>query len=176
MTRPYTSTLPQASTRRNWCRRALDGLVLGLAGSAAWSQTPGQTLLPPSRSLPDELKLALSRRQVLVVMVSLDGCPFCRTARQSHLVPMWREGQTMVQVDLRSSVMTRDFEGRSVSHDELTRRWKVGIAPTLMFFGPGGQEVADRMEGAYLPDFYGPYLEERLQQGRKRLGQAASTP
>jgi len=88
-----------------------------------------------------------------VVMVSLDGCPFCRTARQSHLVPMWREGQTMVQVDLRSSVMTRDFEGRSVSHDELTRRWKVGIAPTLMFFGPGGQEVADRWRVPICPIF-----------------------
>jgi hypothetical protein len=25
------------------------------------------------------------------------------------------------------------------------------------------------MEGAYLPDFYGPYLEERMAQGRKAL-------
>jgi hypothetical protein len=25
------------------------------------------------------------------------------------------------------------------------------------------------MEGAYLPDFYGTYLEERLAQGRKAL-------
>jgi hypothetical protein len=33
----------------------------------------------------------------------------------------------------------------------------------------GGKEVAERMEGAYLPDFYGTYLEERLAQGRKAL-------
>jgi hypothetical protein len=39
----------------------------------------------------------------------------------------------------------------------------------LLFFGPGGKEVAERMEGAYLPDFYGPYLEERLATGRKSL-------
>jgi hypothetical protein len=25
------------------------------------------------------------------------------------------------------------------------------------------------MEGAYLPDFYGAYLDERLAKGRKRL-------
>jgi len=25
------------------------------------------------------------------------------------------------------------------------------------------------MEGAYLPDFYGPYLEERMAQGRKSV-------
>jgi len=29
--------------------------------------------------------------------------------------------------------------------------------------------VADRMEGAYQPDFYGPYLEDRMVQGRKAL-------
>jgi hypothetical protein len=29
--------------------------------------------------------------------------------------------------------------------------------------------VAERMEGAYLPDFYGPYLYERLATGRKAL-------
>jgi hypothetical protein len=29
--------------------------------------------------------------------------------------------------------------------------------------------VAERMEGAYLPDFYGPYLEERIVQGRKAI-------
>jgi len=51
----------------------------------------------------------------------------------------------------------------------LARAWKVSIAPTLLFFGPNGKEVAERMEGGYLPDFYGPYLEERMAQGRKAL-------
>jgi uncharacterized protein YwgA len=29
--------------------------------------------------------------------------------------------------------------------------------------------VAERMEGAYHPDFYGPYLEDRMSQGNKAL-------
>jgi len=29
--------------------------------------------------------------------------------------------------------------------------------------------VAERMEGTHLPDFYGPYLQERLAQARKGL-------
>ena len=32
-----------------------------------------------------------------------------------------------------------------------------------------GKEVAERMEGGYLPDFYGPYLEERMAKGRQAL-------
>jgi hypothetical protein len=43
------------------------------------------------------------------------------------------------------------------------------MAPTLLFFGPGGREVAERMEGAYLPDFYRAYLEQRLDQARAKL-------
>ena len=62
-----------------------------------------------------------------------------------------------------------DFQGRSITHDQLIKQWRISIAPTLLFFGPGGKEVAERMEGGYLPDFYGPYLDERLIKGRQAL-------
>lgn len=122
--------------------------------------------LPAARSLPDELAAALRRGQPLVVMVSLEGCPFCRVARQSHLAPMHREGGAIVQVDMRTTQPVRDFDGKMVTHDALVQRWRVSVAPTLLFIGPGGKEVAERMEGAYQPDFYGPYLEDRLDKAR----------
>ena len=79
---------------------------------------------------------------------------------------MHREGGAIVQVDMRSAQSVRDFEGHTVTHDALVQRWRVTIAPTLLFFGPGGREVAERMEGAYQPDFYGPYLDDRLDKAR----------
>ena len=102
-------------------------------------------------------------------MVSLEGCPYCRIARRSHLVPMQKAGAVIVQVDMRSAQSVLDFNGRSTTHEQLVRQWRVSIAPTLLFFGPGGKEVAERMEGGYLPDFYGPYLEDRLAKGRLAL-------
>jgi thioredoxin-related protein len=154
-------------------RRALCCLLLLAPALPALAQTPA-AVLPPARALADELALALQQGKPLVVMVSLEGCPFCRVARQSHLAPMHREGGPIVQVDMRSAQPVRDFEGKLTSHDELVRRWRVPIAPTLLFFGPGGREVAERMEGAYQPDFYGPYLEERLDKAqaqiRRRVG------
>jgi thioredoxin-related protein len=125
--------------------------------------------LPAAQSLPDELARALKNKQPLIVMVSLDGCVFCRQARQSHLSPMQKAGTPIVQVDMRNNQPVLDFAGKLTTHDELTRQWKVSITPTLLFFGPGGKEVAERMEGAYLPDFYGPYLEERMARGRRAL-------
>jgi thioredoxin-related protein len=82
---------------------------------------------------------------------------------------MHRAGTAIVQVDMRSNQPVLDFSGKLTTHDQLARQWKVSITPTLLFFGPGGKEVAERMEGAYLPDFYGPYLDERMAQGSKSL-------
>lgn len=142
------------------------GLSMGMGPAQA--QRPGVSL-PAAQSLPDELARAIHNKQPLVVMVSLDGCVFCRQARQSHLSPLQKAGTVIVQVDMRSAQPVLDFAGKLTTHDRLTRAWKVSITPTLLFFGPGGKEVADRMEGAYLPDFYGPYLEERIAQGRQAL-------
>jgi hypothetical protein len=151
--------------RRDWFLR----VGVSLIATPVWAQAGRAATLPAAQSLPDELARALTHKQALIVMVSLDGCVFCHQARQSHLSPMHRAGTVIVQVDMRSNRPVLDFAGKLTTHDELTRRWKVSITPTLLFFGPGGQEVAERMEGAYQPDFYGPYLEDRMAQGRKAL-------
>ena len=125
--------------------------------------------LPAAQSLRDELARALAQNSPLVVMASLEGCPHCRLARQSHLVPMWRDGLPIVQIDFRSDRPVLDFQGQRRTHDELIRVWRLTIAPTLLFFGSGGREVAERMEGGYLPDFYRAYLEQRLEVSRAKL-------
>lgn len=153
-------------SRRRCMQWTLAGACVPWQGHA---QTLPAAVLPPARALPDELAAALRQGQPLVVMVSLEGCIFCRIARQSHLAPMHREGLPIVQVDMRSPQQVRDFEGRLTTHDELARRWRVSITPTLLFFGAQGREVAERMEGAYQPDFYGPYLEDRLARSRAVL-------
>ena len=126
--------------------------------------------LPLSVSLQDELALALKKHQPLVVMVSLDGCPFCKVARENYLGPLHeQQGLPVVQVDMRSTRVLKSFNGASLSHDDMRRAWGVKIAPTLLFFGKGGQEIAERMVGGYIPDFYGAYLDQRLLQARAAL-------
>ena len=154
----------------NWRRRDwLAAAGLAALPLTALTQPAVGASLPAAQSLPDELARAIKNRQPLIVMASLEGCVFCRQARQSHLSPMQKAGTVIVQVDLRSKQQVLDFAGQLTTHDQLTRQWKISITPTLLFFGPGGKEVAERMEGAFLPDFYGPYLEERLATGRKSL-------
>jgi hypothetical protein len=150
-------------------RRQFMGLVTLVLAQGVGAQSVTPAVLPTPQSLQAELAKALQQKQPLIVMVSLEGCPFCRIARSSHLVPMQKKGAPIVQLDMRSTQALLDFQGRSTTHDQLIKQWRIAIAPTLLFFGPGGKEVAERMEGAYLPDFYGPYLEERLVNGRQAI-------
>jgi len=149
--------------RRQWLLAAGASLVMPHLFAA------GLPTLPPSISLVDELRAALRKGNPLVVMVSLEGCVFCNAVRGSHLVPLREQGTDVVQVDMRTTQMTRDFKGAVATHEQMVLAWGVRVAPTVLFFGPGGIEVAERLKGGYIPDFYGAYLDDRLATARTRV-------
>jgi thioredoxin-related protein len=145
-------------------------LLLAAAAVPLVLQPARAAVLPVAYNLKDELASALAKRQPLVVMVSLEGCPFCRVARDHYLVPLHeQDGVPVAQIDMRTRTRVQDFRGAAVTHDDLARLWKIRIAPTVLFFGRGGVEVAERLVGGYIPDFYGAYLEQRLEQARATL-------
>ncbi len=143
--------------------------LLLAAGLSALLRPASAAELPAARALRDELAAALERGQPLVVMVSLDGCPYCKVVRDHYLAPMQQQGLPVVQLDMRSRAPVRDFQGAVLTHDDLVRQWQIRIAPTVLFLGRGGAEVAERLVGGYLPDFYGAYLEQRLALARTKL-------
>jgi len=139
--------------------------VLAAAGGAQAKAAA----LPLSVSLQDELARALAQRQPLVVLVSLHGCPWCEEVRANYLGPMHAaEGLPAVQVDMRSAHATRTAQGLATTHDALVRAWDVRVAPTVLFLGRQGVELADRLVGGSR-DFYHGYLEQRLEQARKAV-------
>ena len=146
-------------------------LLLG----GAWLRAAGaghgaEANLPLAANLPQHLAGALAHGLPLTVMVSLPGCLFCRAVRDQHLTPLLRsQGAAVVQVDMGSPLALLDWNGQSLSHAEQVRRWGAKVAPTLLFFGRQGTEVAERLVGSLLPDFYGAYLAQRLETARQSL-------
>jgi hypothetical protein len=155
--------------RRLFLATASIGLIAA-SGSSAWA---AGAVLPAPHSLADELGKALEKGNPLVVMVSLEGCPFCKVARDSYLEPLRRQdGMPVFQIDMRSGHTVRDFSGATLTHDQLVQAWRVTIAPTVLFFGPRGKEIVTRMEGGYIVDFYGAYLDQRIEQARAAIKSA----
>jgi thioredoxin-related protein len=119
-------------------------------------------------------------------MISRPACPFCEALRREHLLPMLRaqnalkasKSLTLVEFDF--TVTTR-FESvlnpgpsritAPESPKKLAQQLGIKLAPTLLFLGweKSGEfkELAERIVGYGSRDFYGAYLEERIQSSFK---------
>jgi len=148
-------------------RQVMQGLTLCVAGVTTLDAMATPVVLPTTGSLQASLAQALQAKQPLVVMVSLHGCPFCKVVRENYLHPLIASGLQVVQVDMRDNRVLVDFDGTSLTQDAWVRKQSVKLAPTVLFFGVQGREVATRLKGAYLPDFYGSYLDEQLAVARR---------
>jgi thioredoxin-related protein len=150
-------------------RRAL--LLAGIATALAVSHARAALAsFPVPASLQDELAAALQVREPLVLMVSLDGCPFCKIARENYLAPLVAEqGLRVVQINMLHKEPVKDVRGTSKTHEQLIAELKVYMAPTLLFYGRHGAEVAERLVGIGSNDFYGAYLDQRVQAARNAV-------
>lgn len=161
--KPEDCTGTLGLTRRVWLSSAL---ILGVLPSV--SAATGT--LPRAKSLREELALALKDGHPLVVLVSLDGCPFCKVVRENYLGPLHQQqGLPVVQVDMQGGAAVQDFKGAALTHDALVHAWNVTLAPTVLFFGRGAAEVAPRLKGIGSADYYGAFLEQRLEQARAAI-------
>ena len=156
-------------------RRKLMTATAGVLGCAAlalpWPAQSRDSALPVPVSLPEAARAAALKGQPLVLLVSLPGCPYCELVRRSYLLPGRRDsGLQAWQLNSTDNVaLLVGFDGKTTSAAEQITAWKATFTPTVLFLGPEGQELAERLVGASSPDFYGFYLEERLVQARKAL-------
>jgi thioredoxin-related protein len=129
-----------------------------------------ETALPRPASLPAEAQAAAARGEPLIVLVSLPGCPYCERIRRTHLAPLaLAAGGGVVQIDLGSDRTLVDFDGATRNHDAVARARDARFTPTVLFLGPRGDELAERLVGAGVPDFYGAYLDQRIVTARNAL-------
>jgi len=152
--------------RRALLQKLAVGLPIWGVAARAWAVP---ITLPVTDSLPNALATALLAKQPLVVMASLPGCPFCKIVRENYLHPLRDSGLQIVQIDMRDNRTMVDFDGTSSTQDAWIRKYGVKLAPTVMFFGNQGREVAARLKGAYIADFYAAYLDEQLLVARQAV-------
>lgn len=162
------------TSRRRWLQSTALGALPALALPTLAAPQPAapdasERLLPSSSDLPRDLAAALARKEPLVVMATLHGCPYCKIARENYLLPLRRAGAFVTQIHFLSNDLLRDWAGNPTTHGALVRQLAIEVAPTVLFYGAGHKEVAERLAGGYLPDFYGAYLDQRLEQARARV-------
>ena len=164
---------------------ACTGLAIAGGKPAAVGQTAQHSSHAPLPR-PDSLQAlhaqSAAERRPVVALFSTAGCGWCEALRSEQLQHLARDarrrGVLVVEFDLADR---RAFSGAGTgiagkglpapawptagSPAELARLLGVRVAPTLVFLGPSG-EAAAPLVGYTSPDFYGAYLDERIEQAR----------
>ncbi len=148
--------------------KARAGFV-ALALLAAAVAAHADTVLPSAHDLRASAARAAARGEPLVLLFSLPDCPYCETVRASTYRWLLRDGHAVEQVEMRDDAALRDFAGAPTRGAELARRLHVKLAPTVLFVGPGGRELAPRLVGAGVPDYYGGEVDDALRQAQRAL-------
>ena len=151
-------------------RQFSKAFAAALAWSAAWVHAK-DTFLPVPTSLPQAALAAKAKGEPLVVLISLPGCVYCELVRRSYLLPARRDSDLQAwQLDITNrSTPLAGFDGKPTTAAAQAKAWKATFTPTVLFIGSQGQELAERLVGIAVPDFYGAYLEQRLTTARKAL-------
>jgi thioredoxin-related protein len=152
-------------------RRAFSkALATGCALPAAWVHAK-DTALPVPTSLPQAALAAKATGQPLVLLISLPSCVYCELVRRSYLMPLLPEhGVQAFQLDVTNkSTPLIGFDSKPTTAASQAKAWKATFTPTVLFIGSQGEELAERLVGIAVPDFFGAFLEQRLAAARKVL-------
>jgi len=151
-------------------RRRLTAALAGglLLPTLAWAK---DTALPVPVSLPGAAQTAAAKKEPMVLLISLPGCPYCELVRRNYLLPARRDdGLHAWQLNItdRTTPLV-GFDGKATTAAAQVAAWKAGFTPTVLFLAPSGQDLAERLVGLASLDFYGAYLSDRLTTARAAL-------
>ena len=152
-------------------RRQFSRTVAAVVAVTAGLAHAKDTALPVPASLPQVAQSAKTQGQPLVLLISLPGCVYCELVRRSYLMPLLPEaGLQAWQLDITNrSASLMGFDGKPTTAAAQAQAWETRVTPTVLFLGSQGQELAERLVGIAVPDFYGAYLEQRLVVARRAL-------
>ncbi|MEM7292620.1 MAG: thioredoxin fold domain-containing protein [Pseudomonadota bacterium] len=119
---------------------------------------------------------ALSQRENRVVLLefSAEYCEYCELLESEFLIPMTKNAEYDKKVIIRSAMLYEGrriigFDGTPTSVDVLAERYDVSLTPTLVFVDSQGNQLSEPLVGIWSIDFYGGYLDARIDQARARL-------
>ncbi len=127
-----------------------------------------QVRLVEAKDLSADARLARSGEMPILLLVSQDHCPFCTQIKRDILRPMIisgeYEGRLLMReifIDFGSRIV--DFTGDERDSSQFTGSYGVYLTPTLLFLGPDGKELTERIVGIQTPEMFFYYVDKAIQ-------------
>ena len=123
-----------------------------------------------TRNLAHEAAEAENGNKILVVYVTMEGCPYCRQLEADLLTAAWQRGELkdahLVEVMWDTGDLV-NFDGESESVSDFMTRYGIKVTPTMLFLGSHGEELSDQLIGYKSQDFYWQYLRASIDVARE---------
>ena len=125
--------------------------------------------IPPVNNLSEIGRVSRQQDIPLIVFVSRDACPYCRTLRDNILGPMltankFEHRAILVELSLDRGEMLTGFENKQMTAAAFGERYQAEITPTLLFLDSNGREISKRIVGISNLEFYGHYLQKSIDE------------
>jgi len=116
---------------------------------------------------------------ILVLEFSSEYCGYCRKLEAQFLVPMQRNREYDDKILIRAVSLDHfetlvDFNGQSITTGEFASRYDVSLTPTLVFLNGDGVEMSEKLVGIWSEDFYGGFIDNRIDEARRKLALVAT--
>lgn len=140
----------------------------------AGPMTGDSAAMIPVTDLRQDARVAKADNLLLVIEFSSEYCAFCRKLEELFLLPMQRNSEyrnkvliRYISLDMYETLV--DFRGRSMSTGEFAARYDITLTPTLLFLNGDGIEMSDKLVGIWSEDYYGGFIDNRIDEGREKL-------
>lgn len=147
------------------------------AGAATVSAAAhaGEPAVPLALDLRQDAQLAARAGMPLVLFFTLPDCRYCHTIRHSYLAPLPGSAYVIREIEVNGSRAVTALDGAATTHAALAKRLGVQFAPTVLFVGPAGEELAPPLKGGDTAGMYGAYLDARFAAAKQAIT-ASATP
>lgn len=152
----------------------LFSITLSLTLISPISQAEGP--LPLIVDLQKTAKVAKEHKVPIVLFVTASWCHYCHKLKENIIEPLITTTNIEDYAEFREVILDKknwhlkDFDGNLTDMKTFAKRLNAGFTPTTIFLSPDGKEIAERIVGLTLEEYYPHYLEEGINTSLKKLG------
>lgn len=148
-------------------------LIIAHMAFPAYSD-PGSHKLILDDDLSYLARLSRQTNKPLLLLVSRADCTYCAQIKREILEPMIISGDYADRIIMRELMLDRSneargFDGKWKSTFDIASSYGVTITPTLLFLGPSGQELTERVVGISTLELFSYYLDRSIDEAILRL-------
>ena len=127
-----------------------------------------------AHNLHEDGKRVIGNKSPILLLFTAEYCPYCDEVKASvfSLIstdPAYRDRMLLREVRIDTNLYLVGFGGVVTSHRSFSENRGIRIVPTLEFLDGAGKQIRQPLVGVSIPDYYGAYVDNGIEQAIRNL-------